>query len=156
MKTCPFCKESIQSEASICPHCRKRQPSIIRDLVTGILLIAGICAGIWYWSLRPFIQADEKQISREQRMQALRAQATPEMRKKFALGAEEMFLDHSFDAQFSTSGKDQTTLRFKVPYFSRVEVHTIANNLDWETIKALGFKKVIYTDGEKSATWDVP
>jgi len=129
---------------------------VIRDLIQGVVVVGLIIGGIWYWSWRPLVQANEKQVVREQHLQAFRVQASPEMRKKFAAGAEELFLDHRFDAQFSASGKNQTVLTLKVPYYNRLDVHTIGKSLDWELIKALGFRKVTYTDGEQSVSWDVP
>lgn len=44
MKTCRYCASSIQNEARVCPHCRKKQRAVWPTIIA-------IVAALWFIGL---------------------------------------------------------------------------------------------------------
>lgn len=76
-----------------------------------------------------------------------------EDRKKFAKSYEKELLKKGADVYVTTLGKDSTTLHISHILMNRPRVYNFSNNpSSMATLKSLGFKKVIMTDGYDK-TW---
>ena len=76
-----------------------------------------------------------------------------EARKEFAKQIEAKYLNKGMDVYVTVTGRDYTTLKLKYVLFSRSLVHKIMNSAGFvTTLKSLGFKRVIFTDGYDD-TW---
>ncbi len=78
-------------------------------------------------------------------------------RKDFAKLLEKTYLDNGSDVYVSTSGNNHTVLRIKWVLMSRPQVHdTVNRQEEMSMLKALGFKKIIFSDGfEEGWTYDL-
>lgn len=45
-KICPYCRETIDKKASICPHCHKKQGTSAGTVLAAFIIVAVICVGI--------------------------------------------------------------------------------------------------------------
>lgn len=74
-------------------------------------------------------------------------------RKAFAKGYEQDMLNKGLDVYASTHGKDHTTFKIKYILTNRPLVHKLINDENFTgTLKGMGFKKIIMTDGYND-TW---
>lgn len=79
-----------------------------------------------------------------------------QMRKDFANKLELTHLDRGMDTTVTTEGKEHRSLRVRWILMSRPLVHKFINDSNYmATIKSMGFKKLIYTDGYNN-TWVAP
>jgi len=84
----------------------------------------------------------------------LEAVARHVMRKNFAATYQSHLLDNGMDAYVSTHGKQDTTLKVKFILISRPLIHKLTQQGDyWLSLKNMGFKKVIFTNGFND-TWE--
>ncbi|MEB3286253.1 MAG: hypothetical protein VKJ04_01995 [Vampirovibrionales bacterium] len=77
------------------------------------------------------------------------------IRQQYASKFESMLLEKGIDAAVTTSGRDRTTITVKYVLMNRPLVYSIWNNQDGIAgLKAVGFKKLITTDGY-SNSWSL-
>ena len=82
------------------------------------------------------------------------------LRKDYAAELDQRLLERRIESTTRTTGPDSTTLVITYVLAGRVSAHGLANNLDWNRLKELGFKKVYLTNGlegelHQGFTWDV-
>ena len=103
------------------------------------------------------IQADTQQarIRNEERKAEAATQALA--RSLFAKELENHYLDKGINADVTTSGPDKANLHIKWALVSKVAAHQLGKNGEfWKSMRQLGFKKVILTDGyDESFSWTV-
>ena len=95
----------------------------------------------------------EKEIEKTSKIVA--ATLMIEQRKQFAKTYEKNLLDQGMDVYASTYGKDNTVMEIKFVLINRPFVHNFLKDASAiATLRSLGFKKLILTDGYDS-TWSV-
>lgn len=70
-----------------------------------------------------------------------------EVRKDYASRLDGKMLDAGIESTTKTSGPGDTTLLITDPLAGRVRAKVIANAMDFEHLKKLGFRKLVYTNG---------
>lgn len=106
-------------------------------------------------SLQAQANAHQTRIRNEERKVEAAAQTVA--RGIFAKELENHYLDKGINADVTTSGPGKTSLRIKWALVSKVTAHQLGKNGDfWESMRKLGFKKVVMTDGyDESFSWNV-
>jgi len=77
-------------------------------------------------------------------------------RRSFAKEAEQHMLEQNFDMYVKVSGPKDTIITFRYVLMSRPTVYQVINDSGFMgRLRALGFKKAVFTDGYYS-TWNQP
>lgn len=69
-----------------------------------------------------------------------------EAREKYAITFDKKLIDAGIESRTIVWDRDETTLRVTYALTSRVTANEFGKKLDFDTLKALGFKKVILTN----------
>jgi hypothetical protein len=93
--------------------------------------------------------AAERHLSEKQ---ILESDAAVEFRTEYAKNMERSLLEDYMDMTVSAEGPKKTTLRIQWVRMSRPLVYNFMNNSETtDRFRALGFKKVLFTDGYNSS-----
>jgi hypothetical protein len=104
-------------------------------------------------------QSDDQGKALAKRAKAMVPEAELRLRQLYASSLEQIFVKSGINADVTVTGKEKKTLRIKYALMSKAVVYKLQNEVDIpKQARAVGFKKLIYTDGFQSEfgeTWTV-